>query len=166
MSSILSIVFFTAVTALAAIHPHICSEVDLKKELRVFKDPTLFVGILSQIYAEPREGIESLKEESPLRMVVKGKVKVRFEELQMMHNYGPISKLYEFVEPRLKKSRLPNGKDREPIRAVTFCGEDADSYSVGFVLEKDLQAALKDDLDLNQMPPSTPGNEIPRYSPK
>lgn len=148
-----------------------CEELQLAKELRIYKDPTLFLANLGMIYADPTQGWESLMEESPLLTTVKGRVQVmRLGKAREFRNFGGISRLYESVDPRLKapKKRMgtkgPELLNPTMIIPIKVCGGAYDAYkdSLGFVVATDLRDAQQEEYEDGQMPPSTVGNPIPK----
>lgn len=149
-----------------------CEELQLAKELRIYKDPTIFLANLGLIYSNPSQGWAALMEESPLLTTVKGRVQLmRLGPPREFRSFGGISRLYETVDRRLRAVDSParSKKGREPdgptmIIPVKVCGGAYDAYkdSLGFVLVADLKQAQQDDSEDGQMPPSTLGNPIPK----
>jgi hypothetical protein len=134
------------------------------RELRIFKDPTLFLPNISQIMADPKEGWKRLMAERPLLNSFKGSVSLaRLGKAREFRNFGVIARLYELVEPRLRLvdevtgRRLPSVK----IVPVQICGQG----TLGFVLEEDLRRAqIDEDVELgNVLPPSVYPNPIPDW---
>lgn len=150
----------------------VCEELQLAKELRVYKDPTLFLANLGMIYADPAHGWQTLMEESPLLTTVKGKVQImRLGKPREFRNFGGISRLYQTMDPRLKAPQRPAAGQKGPqlidptmIIAVKICGGAYEAYkdSLGFVVASDLREAQQEDYEDGQMPPSTVGNPIPK----
>lgn len=139
-----------------------CETFVARRELRVFKDPTIFLPNVSLILADPKVGWRALMQESPLLNSYKGEVKLaRLGKPRDFKNFGVIARLYELVEPRLRLTdadgvRNPSVK----IVPVQVCGQGA----LGFVLEQDLQrAAVEEEGEEVGMPPSVYPNPVPAW---
>jgi hypothetical protein len=136
-----------------------CQELTVKRELKVFKDPTLFLPNLGLIMADPKVGWYRLMQETPLLMVLTGRVKLtKLGEAREFKNFGVIARLYELAEPRLRLvdpevSKQPLVK----IVPVQICGEGV----LGFVLESDLRLATEGLKAEKGLPPSIYPNPIP-----
>lgn len=147
-----------------------CEEFSLKRELKVYKDPSLFLPNLSQLYTNPKLGWEELLKESPLLTTVKGSFHMmRLGPVREFSNFGGIERLYELSDPsfrpRLKEGKNHEWKVKKPLMIpIKVCGmNDAYSDSLGFVLQSDLaQAQIAEDSENAAMPPSTVGNPIPK----
>lgn len=140
-----------------------CEEMRLSKELKIFKDPTLFLSTLSLIYQDPVAGWDMLMRENPLLTTVKGVVQLmRLGPTREFRNFGAVAKLYEAAEPRLKVASGALGK-HAPIVPIMLCG-DKDAYinSLGFVLEADLKSALSSSENGAGLPPSIYPNPVPK----
>lgn len=142
--------------------PHVaCEEVKLYKELKVYKDPSLFLPELSHIYADPEHGWEDLLRENPLLTAVKGTIRImRLGPEREFKNFGAIAKLYELSEPKLRK-KLRGKNKSQLIIPVKICGGDAYVDSMGFVLAEELKSAQVEVYEPGVLPPSTLGNPIP-----
>jgi hypothetical protein len=151
-----------------------CEEFLLMRELKIYKDPTLFLPNLSLIYSHPRLGWESLMNESPLLTTLKGTVHFMIlGEPQEFRNFGAISKVYELADSKFipRPTATPVPPTRKGAHAsltqgpniipIKICG---DSYgdTLGFVLESDLKIAQTDERDGTVLPPSTRKNAIPK----
>jgi hypothetical protein len=140
-----------------------CETFVAHRELRVFKDPTLFLPNISQIMADPKEGWKRLMAERPLLNSFKGPVNLaRLGKAREFKNFGMIARLYELVEPRLRMMG-EDGKARPTVKIVPvqICGQG----TLGFVLEEDLRlAALDEDVEQGSvMPPSVYPNPVPDW---
>ena len=136
-----------------------CEEIKLSKELRVYKDPTLFVGNLSLIYTDPTLGWEKLMEETPLLTRVGGMVHLmRLGQPREFKNFGAIAKLYELADARFRSKTSEHHPLIVPVR---ICAEGY-SDSLGFVLKSDLDDAQKAFFEEGSMPPSAGNNPIPQ----
>lgn len=132
-----------------------CEEYRLNRDLRVYKDPTLFLEALR----DRPIGADPFLSESPLLTTVKGKV--RFMKLgpeQPFRGFGNLARLYGLSEHRLKKQHAL-------VVPVMFCGGgDAYTDTLGFVLVEDLKDALKARAEAKaSLPPSTYPNPIPEW---
>ncbi len=154
-------------------HTPSCEEYRLLRDLRVYKDPSLFLGALSLIERDPRMGWENLMRENPLMTTLRGSAQlILLGSAREFKNFGLIAKLYETVEPRLKLQAIPStevlptpsgpGKKVQKLKKtgarivpVMICG-DSDAYrnSLGFVLESDLKTAQLDPNGTAALPPS------------
>jgi hypothetical protein len=156
----------------------VCEEFQLYRELKVYKDPTLFLSNLNLIYTDPASGWESLMYENPLLTTVKGTIRLmRLGPPREFKNFGAIAKIYELAEPRLKpvdKAAERSERDKRDqesrglaatqtlIVPIKMCGTDSYNDTLGFVLTSDLRQAQTDEHeDLGGLPPSTPSNPIP-----
>lgn len=151
-----------------------CREKNLLRELRVYKDPNIFLANLGMIYVDPAQGFEALMEESPLLTTIKGKVALWQGTQSEFRNFGGISRLYATVDPRLRvpaKQLKRDPRDKRVVNQPTMiipiriCGGPHDAYrdTLGFVLAQDLaEAQLPHDSDDGTMPPSTRSNPIPK----
>ncbi len=150
-----------------------CRGITLSRDLNIFKDPSLFIGVQGLLYSDPEKGKEALWEESPLLTTVTGRFQyMPFDPIEF-RGFGEIAKLYERMEPRLKpqaQASRQNGKGNhlyQPtmILPIKICGDEHSSYrdTIGFVLVSDLKEAQKPiELEDGSMPPSTYGNPIPK----
>ncbi len=140
-----------------------CQPFTAKSELRVFKDPTLFLPSLSLILADPKVGWYRLMQENPLRAVLQGSTSLRIlGEPREFKNFGVIARLYELAEPRLRLSDVKQVKPgtSEKIVPVQICGDGG----LGFVLESDLKrAALDEEPHGEGLPPSVLPNPVPAW---
>ncbi len=162
-------------------HSASCEEYQLYHDLRVYKDPSLFLGNMSMILKNPRLGWENLMRENPLMTTLQGSAQIiRLGPPREFKNFGLIARLYETVEPRLKlqeiesvesvpsrdgrrsKQELKKKKAGALIVPVMICG-DSDAYrnALGFVLESDFKAAQQDKLGVTSLPPSV--RSIPEW---
>ncbi len=138
-----------------------CQEFTANRELKVFKDPTLFLPNLGLIMADPKVGWYRLMQENPLLMVLTGRVKLtKLGEAREFKNFGAIARLYELAEPRLRlvdpeASKQPLVK----IVPVQVCGEGV----LGFVLESDLRLATEALGSAKGLPPSIYPNPVPHW---
>lgn len=144
-----------------------CEEFQLAKELRVYKDPSIFVGNLGQMYNDPRQGWATLMNETPVLTTLEGTVHLmKLASASEFKNFGVISRLYEFADPRFKARDKSNavlkGKSaaRPMVVPVKICGTSY-SDSIGFVFLSDLDKAMQEERDPKVMPPSVYPNPIP-----
>lgn len=147
-------------------NPHVsCQELKLYKDLKVYKDPSLFLGNLSEIYTDPSVGWDRLLKENPLLTTIKGTVQVmKLGQEREFKNFGAIARIYEIADPKFKTAEGVGGKkvQQSPkIIPVKICG-DAYGDTMGFVLVADLKNAQIEELDPGVLPPSTVGNPIPK----
>ncbi len=174
---------YSAIEVIAeAGHSPSCEEFRISRELRIYKDPSLFMGSLSLIYQDPVVGWEKLMGENPLLTTLRGTAQLlRLGPPTEFKNFGFIAKLYESVEPKLRLQEIipraiemkhgPSVKIK-PERAkkysaaqivpVMLCG-DSDAYrnTMGFVLQSDLTASQLDANGGNILPPSV--HSIPEW---
>jgi hypothetical protein len=165
---------FTSISFAAQIVPEVphvaCEEFQLARELKIYKDPTLFLSNLNLIYTDPQAGWESLMVENPLLTSVKGTVRImKLGNEREFKNFGAIAKIYELAEPKLKpKAKTVNGQEIEKstmIIPIKVCGGQNDPYAdtLGFVLVSDLKnAQIEEQVEGGSMPPSTSGHPIPK----
>ena len=144
-----------------------CEEFKLAKELKVYKDPSIFVGSLGQMYSDPHQGWSSLLNESPILTTLEGMVHLmKLSAPVEFKNFGMISRLYEFADPRFKMvNKKVDGKnersDKYPLVVpIKICGTSY-SDSLGFVFVSDLNKSIQEDLDPTVMPPSVYPNPVP-----
>lgn len=147
--------------------PHVsCQEVKLYKELKIYKDPSLFLGNLSEIYADPSVGWEKLMKENPLLTTIKGTVNLmKLGPERDFKNFGAIARIYEVADPQFRhvgKEEAKGAVPKDPkIVPVKICA-DAYAETMGFVLVSDLKNAQMEEFDPSVLPPSTVGNPIPK----
>lgn len=147
-----------------------CEEINLKRELKIYKDPSLFLPNLSLIYSNPRKGWKELLNENPLLTSLNGSVHLmRLGPPREFKNFGAIARLYELSEPRFKPKFKENEKQEREIKnqvivPIKICGvSDPYSDSLGFVLVSDLNLAqTSEDSENAVLPTSTLGNPIPK----
>jgi len=146
-----------------------CEEFRLVRELTIYKDPSLFIGNLGQMYNDPHQGWTELMNETPVLTTLQGTVHLmKLGEPVEFKNFGIISKLYELVEPRLKpnkeskksKSAHAFGKEITWIIPIKICGS-AYGDSLGFVLISDLKWAQHEEREPGTLPPSIYPNPVP-----
>ncbi len=141
-----------------------CRQFHLHQELPIYKDPSLFVGKLSQIYQDPQTGWEELMNENPLLTKMHGDVMLMIiGEPRKFENFGPIAKLYEVADPQFRHRKTGQSKSPE-IVSVKACGGSSDAYNdtIGFVSFEDLKQAQKKENVSNQLPPSVYPNPVPK----
>lgn len=147
-----------------------CEELFLKRELKIYKDPSLFLPNLAMLYTNPKKGWDELLKESPLLTSVKGSFRLmRLGPSREFNHFGGIERLYELTDsnfrPRLHEMKNKEWKVKNPmIIPIKVCGLN-DSYTdtLGFILESDLALAQTAEENENAaMPPSTVGNPIPK----
>ncbi len=166
-----SSLIFAAQTQVLTEYTHVsCEEFALKRELPIYKDPSLFLPFVDLLEKDPKAGWEALSKESPLLTTVKGSQHfMRLGPARDFSNFGDIAKIYEVNDRRFiprwvhfknEPAKLKNSR----IVPVKICGMGA-AYTdtLGFILESDLETALKAEAAENAaMPPSTVGNPIPK----
>jgi len=162
-------------------HNPSCEEFRFNRDLRVYKDPSLFLGALSLFERDPRMGWENLMRENPLMTTLRGSAQIiLLGPAREFKNFGLVAKLYETVEPRLKLQEIPStevipsasGRGKNVVQKikktgalilpVMICG-DSDAYrnSLGFVLESDFKSAQLDVNGTASLPPSV--RSIPEW---
>ena len=142
-----------------------CRVVELYKDLKVFKDPSLFLSAVSTLYSDPVRGWKELRQESPLLTIVKGQIELM--EIGPTRNFrgfisiAALMQVYEHAEPKLKTGATDASARIVPIR---LCGGLNDPYAdtLGFVLESDLEDAQKQSTRTGSLPPSVFPNPVPR----
>lgn len=149
----------------------VCQEVRLYRELRVYKDPTLFMTSLNALYLDPGLGWESLKREDPVLTTLEGTAfLMRLGAPREFRGFGSIARIYELVDSRFRPGRatasLESGTKgpRPPamIVPVKLCGNSYND-TLGFVLESDLvRAQVEMEGEHLPMPPSVFPNPIPK----
>jgi hypothetical protein len=146
-----------------------CEEYKLAKDLRVYKDPSLFIGSLGQMYNDPKQGWSSLMEESPVLTTLQGTVHLmKLGIPSEFKNFGVISRIYELADssfkPRLTERGVSTSSSRERVRPlvvpVKVCGSTYGD-SLGFVLISDLEKAQQEERDPGVLPPSVYPNPVP-----
>ena len=139
----------------------VCRELKLHREVRVYKDPTLFLSNLNLIYTDPAAGWDALMEESPVLTTLKGEVQLmQLGPPRDFRGFDAIAKLYELAEPRLE---VRDAKGPSRIIPVKICGHNQPyTDALGFVLEADVKLAQKEELEGRGLPPSTYPNPIPK----
>lgn len=148
-----------------------CEEIRLNRELKVYKDPSLFVGNLSLIYTDPELGWEKLMEETPLLTSIAGTVHlVRLGPPRAFKNFGAVAKLYELAEPKFRVKKEDGTKVpvvHPMIVPIQICGQgEAYTDSLGFVLQTELEEAQRAVFENGSMPPSGGRNPIPVWRPR
>ena len=147
-----------------------CEEFRLTKGLRVYKDPSLFIGSLGQMYNDPQQGWQSLMNETPILTTLQGTVYLmKLGGPSEFKNFGIISKLYELVDPRLRdnsslqsiKNSKPQKMGRALVVPIKICGPIYGD-SLGFVLVSDFERSLKEEIRSGVLPPSIYPNPIPK----
>jgi hypothetical protein len=142
-----------------------CELVQAHKDLRIFKDPSLFLPMLALLYRDPATGWKELQRENPLLTTVRGPVYLmRLGGPTGFKNYGAIARFYEAIEPRLRMQPQEGGfTGPTPIVPVLLCGEsDAYRNSMGFVIASDLRNVQQEDQREGGLPPSVYPNPIPK----
>jgi hypothetical protein len=142
-----------------------CQEFVARHELKVFKDPTLFIPNLGLIQIDPKVGWYRLMQETPLLTVLSGRVSLmRLGEAREFKNFGAIARLYELAEPRLRLVDPATSLQKTPVKIVPVqvCGSGA----LGFVLESDLKQAKENREASVGLPPSVYPNPIPEWKAK
>lgn len=136
-------------------------EFNAKRELNVYKDPSMFLPDLSEIHSDPLSGWESLMENTPLLTTVEGPVCLKqLAAPTPFKNFGLVSYLYQLADSRLRSpvSAAAFGEASPMIIAVQLCGEGPYSDSLGFVLEEDLKSVQRGISD-GSLPPTV--NTLP-----
>lgn len=147
-----------------------CEEYHLSRELKIYKDPTLFHSDLS-----PRDADDPLVSDSLVLTTVTGTIQMmRLGPPREFAGFGPIVKLHELAklrlrarrkkaEPRLTKTS-PVPDDISPLTIpVKICGGPNDPYldTLGFVLVSDLRDAQAEEFEPGTLPPSAYPNPVP-----
>lgn len=142
----------------------ICEEYTLNQELRVYKDPALFLEVVSGVVRDPKLGWRRLLQENPLLVSLTGQTfLMKLGPARPFKGFNELASLYEMADPKMaaqrgmkpKKVRVPMAI---PIRVCGMGGPYAET--LGFVLELDLYEAQMDRKVAGKRPPSTPGNPI------
>lgn len=157
-----------------------CEEFRLNRDIRIYKDPSLFLESLSLVLRDPIVGWEKMMRENPLLTTLRGTAQiVRLGPARDFKNFGLVARLYESVEPRLKLQEVPAPEQQKKdgrrghtsarkqfsaarIVPVMLCG-DTDAYrnTLGFILQSDLNAAQLDATGNVALPPSV--RSIPEW---
>lgn len=141
----------------------VCQEFRLNQEVRVYKDPSLFLPQLSQIYADPATGWDELMKESPIVTTVKGAVQLmKLGPAREFKNFGEIAKLYELVDPRFREVKKSPSDKSPMILPVKICSSDAYNDTMGFVLSADLEKSQSYAGEHAGLPPSAHPNPVPK----
>lgn len=142
-----------------------CETLDLKQELKVYKDPTLFLHRIRQA-ATTVDGWNALVDESPLLTSVKGRVSMmRLGPPRTFKSFTQIARFYDSLDHQI--DIRPDGNDlRSDLSAevipVRFCGEHEPYEStLGFVVASDLKRSQQSPEKQPGLPPSTYPNPIP-----
>lgn len=146
-----------------------CEEFQLSKPVIVFKDPSLFVGSLGEIWNDPHQGWKSLMSESPIVTTLEGNVRLmRLGSPSEFKSFGVISKLYELADSRFgagseyyQRPHTTLGKHKRPLIVPIKICDSAYSDSLGFVVLSDFQKAQSVEVAPGAMPPSVYPNPIP-----
>ena len=149
--------------------PLVCEEIPLRRELKVFKDPSLFLPAVALLFVDPAMGWKRLREEPPLLSTFAGSIELmrigRPTEFKSFISIPAVARMYEREEPKLvsptaQKKNAPSPK----IVRVKFCGGPNDAYSdtLGFVLESDLKLAQVEERRASVLAPSVFPNPIPQ----
>lgn len=147
-----------------------CEEYHLSRELKIYKDPTLFRSDLS-----PRDADDPSLADSLVLTTVSGTIQLmRLGPPREFAGFGPIVKLHELAklklhggrkksEPRLTKSSPVPDEISPLIIPIKVCGAPNDPYldTLGFVLVSDLRDAQLEEYEPGTLPPSTYPNPIP-----
>jgi hypothetical protein len=141
-----------------------CEEFKLFRDLNVYKDPSLFIGNLGEMYNDPRQGWDGLMKETPILTTLQGTVYLmKLGGASEFRNFGMISKLYELADSRFvaKKSIQKSGIPVRPlVIPVKLCGFGYGD-SLGYVLFTDFEKALIPDREEGSLPPSVYPNPVP-----
>jgi len=141
-----------------------CEEFKLFRDLKVYKDPSLFIGNLGEMYNDPKQGWDGLMKETPILTTLQGTVYLmKLGGASEFRNFGIISKLYELADSRFVAKKSGN-KSKTPIRPlvipVKLCGFGYED-SLGFVLFTDFEKALFPEREEGALPPSIYPNPVP-----
>lgn len=135
-----------------------CREYPLVRPLRVFKDPMTLDW-------------ENILDEEPIRTTLEGNVKV------MLLGPPRISKVITLLAKMKEKPPRRNGASSpsslkkkvssnvlRSVIPIKVCGSpgEASNDELGFIIESELAEALVSELKDGVIPPSTPGNPIPK----
>jgi hypothetical protein len=145
----------------------VCEEFQITKELKVYRDPALFISKMKLLAVDPSLGWREIRSEKPVLTSLKGTVHlVRLAPPQPFKNFKAYAELYEMADPGFSPRPLTNeGRpDRSPlIVPVKLCGNEGYLDALGFMLKAEFDSAQLDDGEINQLPPSTPRNGIPKF---
>ena len=145
-----------------------CRVFNFPQELKIYKDPSLFMSLLDEV-GTSRSSWEILMHESVLLTSVSGRVALELLGPPRDFNSFPlIAKLYEVVDPRLavRPRYLKQHESRQvKIIPIKFCGDqEAYENTLGFVVAEDLleaQRVSSNSVKKRGLPPSTYPNPIP-----
>jgi hypothetical protein len=154
-----------AVTIVSERPEVICEEFRAAKELRIFKDPAVFLSALNSVTLDPKTAWEAMGEERPLLTTVRGTFHMtQLGPPRRFPNFGAISKAYEISQLGYPDSPAKFSVENDTeIIPIKMCGpSDAYNDSLGFVVLSELVWAQIDENDEGQLPPSTLGNPIPK----
>lgn len=164
--------FALAANVLSEFENSKCEEFRLSKEVVVYKDPSLFVGNLGEMFNDPHQGWKNLMAETPVLTTLQGTTYLmKLGNASEFKNFGVISKLYELADSRfiVRKNPPKNNKGqsfaskRPFVIPVKLCGSTY-ADSLGFVLLADFELAqLNPETERGVMPPSIYPNPIPSY---
>lgn len=158
----------SAVAAELMVEPQLTHELELelRGELDVYKDPSLFLPQVAEVYRDPDLHWDVLKHEKPHLTTVSGPTCLRkLGPPTRFRDFGLVTRLYEAADPRLRLAGKGPDKGRSPlIVPVQLCGNTRYKDTLGFVLASDLEQALHPPGEAVGMPPSTKGNPIPEWS--
>ncbi len=140
--------------------PLVCEFIPLFQELRVYKDPSLFLPSISLLYVDPIRGWDELRHQRPLMTTFTGSIDLMQLPPEMdfsgLISVAALTELYQRAEPKLRNSASAR------IIRVRICEGTQGSYAdaLGFVLVDDLKIASQDTRKMG-LPPSV--HTIPDY---
>lgn len=148
-----------------------CEEINLNKDLILYKDPELFLSNLSvMMHVDPELSVEELTgSDGPVLTTFRGKIQLmRLEPPREFRNF-----FLTILQPKFRKTpQLAKKGVGENLRTdevtkiipVKICGGMSDPYrdSVGFIVESDLASATAEDYEAGTLPPSIYPNPIPK----
>lgn len=132
-----------------------CEYVELFEEVRVYRDPSLFLADLQEELTLRKHRPRRI--DDIVRTSLNGKVAIiKIGKPYPFKNFSALSRLYEKADPRLK-SRA--GAKPSLVQDIQVCSEGAENSAVGFVVKEDFEQAKIYRHKEATLPPSV--NEIP-----
>lgn len=142
-------------------------EVQLRQDLPVYRDPSLFLPNLDLIDSDPLQGWDTLLDEPPLLTTLTGAVCLELlAKPAPFKNFHHLVKLYgiESTSKASVETESPlEPEKRSPLMIPVKLCDDTYSDTLGFVFESDLVRAETQSSD-GSLPPSTLANPIPILS--
>jgi len=138
-----------------------CREYPIYEEVLFFKDPSVWLETVKEVFHDPSKLSEVINRENPVRETLKGMVRLKaINETQIFKNFHWIAGVYQGRYPSL--AEFAKRENTAFIIQVKKCDAADSDGAMGFILEKQWMKGLENKKVVG-LPPSTLANPVPKW---